>query len=158
LIPVLRRIYFNYPDPFSLACANRSDIEFLLAPIGSQAARAMRIQRMSYHWVEIRKKHGLDHLGPHRGQRKVRGHPIKFYQHLPGVDDYGQECIKIFVNGDLSFEPKDPDLQKYVTWARDYYKDYLTHEIFQRRLQGITVDSADSNHSGTADGNSHRNK
>lgn len=88
--PILRRLLEDYPTPEALHSANPARVALILQPLGFQRIRANRLHAMC---------------------RSYETAPV---EDLPGVGPYAMESHRIFVQGDLSFVPKDAKLRAYV--------------------------------------------
>ena len=86
-----------YPDPSKAECADPNEMADLIAPLGFKNRRTNTIQRFSSDWLT------LDWKEP---------------KELYGIGKYAQDSWDIFYKGDLTVEPTDGVLGKYLDWAR----------------------------------------
>ena len=94
----IREEFFKrYPDPEDAVIADFNEMSELIAPLGFKNRRASTIQRFSSEWLS---RNWTD--------------PNELY----GIGKYAQDSWDIFYNGDLSIEPTDGVLGKYLDWAR----------------------------------------
>jgi methyl-CpG-binding domain protein 4 len=87
----------RYPDPNSVVSADLDQIAELISPLGFRNRRANTIKRFSSDWLTLKWRE-----------------PKELY----GVGKYAQDSWDIFYKGDLSVEPTDGVLKKYLEWAR----------------------------------------
>jgi len=94
----IREEFFRrYPDPFEAERADPIEMAELIAPLGFKNRRTKTIQRFSSDWLT------LDWQEP---------------KELHGIGKYAQDSWDIFYKGDLTVEPTDGVLGKYLAWAR----------------------------------------
>jgi methyl-CpG-binding domain protein 4 len=94
----IREEFFRlYPTPSSAILANPADMSELIASLGFKNRRTGVIQRFSSDWLTLDWKE-----------------PSELY----GIGKYAQDSWDIFYKGDLTVEPTDGVLGKYLTWAR----------------------------------------
>jgi methyl-CpG-binding domain protein 4 len=94
---VREEFFKQYPTPDKAILSNQEEMSELLAPLGFRTRRTTTIQRFSSDWLT------LDWKEPNE---------------LYGIGKYAQDSWDIFYKGDLSVEPTDGVLGKYLTWAR----------------------------------------
>jgi hypothetical protein len=87
----------RYSDPNSVVSADLDQIAELISPLGFRNRRANTITRFSSDWLTLKWRE-----------------PKELY----GVGKYAQDSWDIFYKGDLSVEPTDGVLKKYLEWAR----------------------------------------
>jgi adenine-specific DNA glycosylase len=88
-------LLFAWPTPMQMSIAEPADVAKAIRRAGLADARARNLVTMSREWL-------LDT-------------PVG---DLPGVGQYVEESDRVFGLGDLSFNPADGELQKFVWWAR----------------------------------------
>jgi len=94
----IREEFFRrYPTPTDAIDANIDEMTELIAPLGFRNKRTSTIRRFSSDWLNI------DWTEP---------------KELYGIGKYAQDSWDIFYKGDLTVEPTDGVLEKYLTWAR----------------------------------------
>lgn len=94
----VREDFFRrYPDPIEAERSDFDEMAELLAPLGFRNKRTRTIQRFSSEWLN------LDWIEP---------------KELYGIGKYAQDSWDVFYKGDLTVEPSDGVLGKYLTWAR----------------------------------------
>lgn len=91
-------LFALWPTPGHLALAEPRDVEALVSSLGLQKRRAHSLIRMSaaYAWL-------WDGNDP---------------DDLPGIGRYGSDSYRIFVRGELSLQPTDKELRKFLEWRR----------------------------------------
>ncbi len=94
---VREEFFIKYPEPLSAFQADPDEMSKLIAPLGFRNRRTLTIQRFSGDWLN------QDWQEP---------------KELYGVGKYAQDSWDIFYKGDLSVEPTDGVLKKYLEWAR----------------------------------------
>ena len=94
---VREEFFRRYPDPVDAEKANPDEMAELIASLGFKNRRTTTIQRFSSDWLTLDWKE-----------------PSELY----GIGKYAQDSWDIFYKGDLTVEPTDGVLGKYLTWAR----------------------------------------
>lgn len=87
----------KYPTPNEAILADHEEMAELLAKLGFRNRRTTTIQRFSSDWMM------RDWTEP---------------KELYGIGKYAQDSWDIFYKGDLTVEPTDGVLSKYLAWAR----------------------------------------
>ena len=90
------RFFRLWPDPVSLATAEISVVEGMVAPLGLQRRRARSLIRMSTAYAFT-----WDGRDP---------------TDLPGIGQYGKDSWDIFIRGRLDVRPQDKELKRYLEW------------------------------------------
>ncbi len=94
----MREEFFRrYSDPASAENADPNEMAELLAPLGFRNRRTNTIRRFSSDWLTLNWQE-----------------PSELY----GIGKYAQDSWDIFYKGDLTVEPTDGVLGKYLAWAR----------------------------------------
>lgn len=101
---VREEFFKRYPTPSSAITADPNEMAELIAPLGFKNKRTITIQRFSSDWLT------LDWKEP---------------KELYGIGKYAQDSWDIFYKGDLSVEPTDGVLGKYLIWAREQEKSSI---------------------------------
>jgi methyl-CpG-binding domain protein 4 len=96
---VMPALIAKYPDPGAMAFADEAELTAMLEPLGLHEKRAKTLIRLARDWLA--------------------GVPRK---KMYGVGPYAEESWRIFVVGDIDFNPKDLRLAEYVSWARQERK------------------------------------
>lgn len=86
-----------YSDEHVAAQADPSEMAELIAPLGFKNRRTRTIIRFSSDWINLE-----------------WSEPNELY----GIGKYAQDSWEIFQKGNLSVEPTDGVLDKYLAWAR----------------------------------------
>lgn len=86
----------RWPDPISLALADPTAVEAMIAPLGLQRRRARSLIRMSAMYAFL-----------------WDGHTAA---DLPGIGKYGNDSYEIFCRGRLDVPVDDKELRKYLAW------------------------------------------
>jgi len=94
---VREEFFSRYPGPVEADQADSSEMAELLAPLGFRNRRTATIKRFSSDWLTL-----------------AWQEPKELY----GIGKYAQDSWDIFMKGDLSVEPTDGVLGKYLAWAR----------------------------------------
>jgi methyl-CpG-binding domain protein 4 len=87
----------KYPIPEKAAVSDPEEMSKLIAPLGFKNKRTSTIRRFSSDWIS------LDWKEP---------------KELYGIGKYAQDSWEIFMKGNLTVEPTDGVLGKYLAWAR----------------------------------------
>ena len=101
----IRDIFFEkYPSALKTSTADSSIMSIMLQPLGFQNRRTNNIIKMSRAFLEGSWKKPSD---------------------LPGVGKYAEDSYKIFMNHDLTVEPNDKILNKYMEWRLEFEKNKI---------------------------------
>lgn len=92
----------KYPSALKTATSDPSIMSILLKPLGFQNRRTQNIIKMSRTFLEGNWKKPSD---------------------LPGVGKYGEDSYNIFMNHDLTVQPQDKILNKYMEWRLEFEKN-----------------------------------
>lgn len=92
-----RRIFKRYPTPDSAILAKPEEMAELISSLGFRNKRTSTIKRFSSDWLTLQ-----------------WSEPKELY----GIGKYAQDSWDIFYKGDLTVEPTDGVLGKYLAWAR----------------------------------------
>jgi methyl-CpG-binding domain protein 4 len=95
--PILSRILLRWSTPEILASSENAELREIIRPLGLGTRRANSLVKMSAQYVK-----GLT-------PRTMFG---------VGIGKYAYESWKIFVEGNLDFDPTDVKLRAYVLWER----------------------------------------
>lgn len=90
--PLIDNFFKKWPTPESIVLEDEMAISSFIRSTGFHNIKASRIKKLSYSW--------------NSGVRD----PFK----LPGIGDYAREAWRIFINNDVSFNPKDKKLKMYI--------------------------------------------
>jgi methyl-CpG-binding domain protein 4 len=94
---VREEFFKRYPTPDSAILAKPEEMAELIAPLGFRNKRTSTIKRFSSDWLTLQ-----------------WSEPKELY----GIGKYAQDSWDIFYKGDLTVEPTDGVLGKYLAWAR----------------------------------------
>lgn len=94
---VRHQIFEKYPSAESMAAADPAELSEIISLLGFKNKRASTLIRFSKDWI-------------------TPGwiEPIELY----GIGKYGQDSWEIFQKGNLSVNPTDGVLSKYLDWAK----------------------------------------
>lgn len=95
---VREEFFRKYPDPESAIHADPVEMEELIAPLGFRKRRTSTIKRFSSDWITLKWSEPKE---------------------LHGIGKYAQDSWEIFQKANLSVEPTDGVLAKYLQWARE---------------------------------------
>jgi len=97
-VDLVRDAFFKkYQSPEVAMQSNPTEMAELISILGFKNRRTNTIQRFSNDWLSLN-----------------WSEPKELY----GIGKYAQDSWDIFYKGDLSIEPKDGVLGKYLAWAR----------------------------------------
>lgn len=102
---ILAEIQYGRENGSAEAAAAYTALERTLGPLGLASTRAHAICKLAVAWTERREGNRLPET-------------YLDVQALPGCGDYAAEAWRIFVDGDLDFEPEDKSLSEYVAQTR----------------------------------------
>jgi methyl-CpG-binding domain protein 4 len=94
---VREEFFKKYPDAKSTVDADPTEMTELISILGFKNKRTSTLQRFSKEWLT------QDWQKPSQ---------------LHGIGKYGQDSWEIFQEGNLSVEPTDGVLAKYLAWAK----------------------------------------
>lgn len=94
---VREELFRTYTDALDMADADPEILAKILQPLGFQNKRANTLIKFSEDWVS-----------------KDWTHPIELY----GIGQYASDSYDIFYNNNLSLNPKDGVLVKYLEWKK----------------------------------------
>jgi len=101
-------LFFNkWPSASLLVRAERSEIIEIIRPLGFYNRRSSTLLNFSLAWLELEAKWPNPKLAP-----------LLQISKLPGIGKYALDSWKIFQLGDLTVEPTDKVLIKYLEQAR----------------------------------------
>lgn len=89
------------PTPQKAISADREVMSTLLKPLGFQNRRTNNIKKMSQEFLDKQWNHVSE---------------------LQGIGQYAQDSYNIFILGDLTVQPNDKILNKYMEWRLEHEK------------------------------------
>ena len=98
----IREEFFEtYPNAQKAAMADHEKMSLLLQPLGFKNRRTQNIIKMSRAYLEGKWQKPSD---------------------LPGIGKYAEDSYNIFMNHDLTVQPQDKILNKYMDWRLEFEK------------------------------------
>lgn len=107
---MIGRLFDLHPTPEALANADPVELETLLRPLGFARQRAQRLRGLARDWILL-----LDELDS--GPVDVDALSRRLHE-LHGVGRYAVDSYRIFVLDDITVNPDDRQLKRYVLWRR----------------------------------------
>ena len=96
-VPIMDTYFSKWGTPEAASAADDTELCELLKPMGLQKKRAQMLIRFSREYLEPWSSPARD---------------------LHGIGKYGEDAWRLFCCGDLSVQPTDKELQKYLSWYR----------------------------------------
>ena len=115
---VVEDLFRIYPNPVAMSKAPSHDLALILQPLGFHNKRAETLKRFSSEWLT-------------KGNKPVNK--------LFGIGKYAHDSWKIFYENDLTLNPKDGVLVKYVEWKRQQPAETVQNPTATPEIQNVKV-------------------
>jgi hypothetical protein len=96
--PVHEAIHKRWPTVAKLWAANRFELQTMLVPVGMQERRAIGLKALAEKWLC---------RGQPEGYAIVPTYPL--------LGPYAQDAWRIFIDGDVGFQPEDGRLKAFLS-------------------------------------------